>query len=144
MNGQDIWCYQRVIFGEGDYDNGTFSPYFIERETHVHKIPDAITSEYATPLQCASATAYGAIVGIIIKPSYRMRITGIGGLGHLTIQFASKLGASVVVFSHSGNKEGEARTLGADEFCSLDDISKMTTQVDVLVLTANRYPDWSR
>ena len=36
LNGQDIWCYERVVFGEGDYDNGTFSPHYIGRETFVH------------------------------------------------------------------------------------------------------------
>jgi D-arabinose 1-dehydrogenase-like Zn-dependent alcohol dehydrogenase len=143
LNGQDIWCYERVVFGEGDHDNGTFSPYYIGRETYVHKIPDAIPSEFAAPLQCAGATVYGAMVGIV-KPSQRVGIIGIGGLGHLAIQFASKLGASVVVFSHSANKEAEARSFGAEEFHPLDDISKIAAPVDVLVLTANRYPDWSK
>lgn len=143
LNGQDIWCYERVIFGEGDYDNGTFSPYYIGRETYVHKIPDGIPSEFAAPLQCAGATVYGAMAGIV-KPSQRVGIIGIGGLGHLAIQFASKLGASVVVFSHSTTKEAEARSFGAEEFYSLDDASKMTAPVDVLVLTGNKYPDWSK
>jgi D-arabinose 1-dehydrogenase-like Zn-dependent alcohol dehydrogenase len=80
----------------------------------------------------------------IVKPSQRVGIIGIGGLGHLAIQFASKLGASVVVFSHSANKEAEARSFGAQEFYPLDDISKISTPVDVLVLTANTYPDWSK
>ena len=143
LNGQDIWCYERVIFGEGDYDNGTFSPFYIGRETYIHKIPDSIPSEFAAPLQCAGATVYSALVGIT-KPAQRVGIIGIGGLGHLAIQFASKLGASVVVFSHSANKEAEARSFGAEEFYSLDDISKMETPVDVLILTANRYPDWRK
>ncbi|KAE9366654.1 GroES-like protein [Stipitochalara longipes BDJ] len=143
LNGQDIWCYERVIFGEGDYDNGTFSPYYIGRETYVHKIPEGIPSEFAAPLQCAGATVYGAMAGTV-KPSQRVGIIGIGGLGHLAIQFASKLGASVVVFSHSANKEAEARSFGAEEFYPLDDISKMATPVDVLILTANRYPDWNK
>jgi D-arabinose 1-dehydrogenase-like Zn-dependent alcohol dehydrogenase len=143
LSGQDIWCYERIIFGEGDYGNGTFSSYYIGRETYVHKIPEAIPSEFAAPLQCAGATVYGALVGIV-KPSQRVGIIGIGGLGHLAIQFASKLGASVIVFSHSANKEAEARSFGAAEFYSLDDVSKIAAPVDLLVLTANRYPDWSK
>ncbi|RDW61682.1 hypothetical protein BP5796_11574 [Coleophoma crateriformis] len=143
LSGQDIWCYERVIFGEGDYDNGTFSEFYIGRETYVHKIPDEIPSEFAAPLQCAGATVYGAMIGVV-KPSHKVGILGIGGLGHLAIQFASKLGASVVAFSHGTSKEAEARSFGAEEFYSFDDIAKMSVPVDVLVLTGNKYPDWSR
>jgi D-arabinose 1-dehydrogenase-like Zn-dependent alcohol dehydrogenase len=143
LRGQDIWCYERTIYGEGDYGNGTFSDYYIGKETYVHKIPDSIPSEYAAPLQCAGVTVYGAMIDIV-KPFQRVGIIGIGGLGHLAIQFASKLGAEVVVFSHNNEKEGEARAFGAREFYMISEVASMAVPVDVLVLTGNRYPDWDK
>lgn len=142
LSGQDIWCSERVIFGSADTDNGTFSDYFIGRETYVHKIPEGIKSEHAAPLQCAGATVYSALVDVV-KPAQRVGIIGIGGLGHLAIQFASKMGAKVTVFSSTADKEKEARSFGADEFCLLSEPEKVKAPVDVLVLTGSKYPDWN-
>lgn len=143
LKGQDIWCYERLVFGEGDYDNGTFSEYYIGKETYIHKIPETIKDEHAAPLQCAGVTVYGGMIDVV-KPFQRVGIIGIGGLGHLAIQFAAKMGAKVVVFSHSKDKEAEALSFGATEFYALDEVEKLSAPVDVLVLTGNRYPDWSK
>jgi D-arabinose 1-dehydrogenase-like Zn-dependent alcohol dehydrogenase len=143
LTGNDIWCYERVIFGEGDFGNGTFADYFIGSETYVHKIPDSISSEHAAPLQCAGATVYSALIDTV-KPNSRVGIVGIGGLGHLAIQFASKMGAEVVVFSSSASKEAEARSFGAKEFYLLGEAEKVSAPVQTLILSGNTYPDWSK
>lgn len=143
LGGQDIWCYNRVVFGEGDTSNGTFATFYVAHETYLHRIPDSLPSEYAAPLQCAGATVYSAVVATV-KPTQRVGIVGIGGLGHLAIQFASKMGAEVVVFSSSKNKEGEARGFGASEFYLTNEPERITTPVDVLVVAGNRNPDWSK
>lgn len=143
LKGQDIWCYGRLIFGEGDFNNGTFGTYYVGRETYLHRIPESLPSELAAPLQCAGATTYNALVDVV-KPFQRVGIIGIGGLGHLAIQFASKLGADVVVFSTSRSKEAEARSLGATEFYLLDEIEKISKPVDLLVISGNKYPDWPK
>lgn len=143
LSGQDIWCYERSVFGEGDYNNGTLSKYFIGIETYLHKIPEGLASEHAAPLQCAGATTYNALVSVV-KPGDRVGIIGIGGLGHLAIQFARKLGTEVVVFSTSRDKEEEARKLGASEFYLLDETEKVTKPVDTLVVAGSRYPDWKK
>jgi D-arabinose 1-dehydrogenase-like Zn-dependent alcohol dehydrogenase len=51
LSGQDIWCYERSIYGEGDYSNGTLGTYFVGFETFLHKIPEGMASEHAAPLQ---------------------------------------------------------------------------------------------
>ncbi|ORY05055.1 chaperonin 10-like protein [Clohesyomyces aquaticus] len=141
--GQDIWCYERSVFGEKDYHNGTFGEYYIGVETYLHKIPDGLASEHAAPLQCAGATTYNAISSVA-KPGDRVGIIGIGGLGHLAIQFAQKLGAQVVVFSTSSSKEEEARKLGASEFYLLDEVDKIKKPVNILVVAGNTYPNWKK
>jgi D-arabinose 1-dehydrogenase-like Zn-dependent alcohol dehydrogenase len=143
LTGNDMWCYERTIFGESDFDNGTFGEYYIGKETYVHKIPDALSSEDAAPLQCAGATVYNALVGNV-EPTSRVGIVGIGGLGHLAIQFAAKMGAQVAVFSTSKSKEQEAREFGASEFYLLDETDKLQTPLDVLVVAGSRLPDWEK
>lgn len=100
-------------------------------------------SKHAAPLQCAGATVYAALASVI-KPSQRVGIIGIGGLGHLAIQFAAKMGAEVVVFSTSPSKEEEAREFGASEFVPLKDPSKVSRSIDVLIVAGNTAPDWKR
>lgn len=71
---------------------------------------------------------------------------GIGGLGHLAIQFASKMGCNVVVFSGSAGKREEAMRLGASEFYTAEDLKKEDTPkdfVDHLLVTTSQMPDWA-
>lgn len=144
LSGKDIHCYERVIFGEADFDNGTFGEYYIGKETFVHKIPDGLASEHAAPLQCAGATVYAALKATL-SPGKRVGIYGIGGLGHLAIQYAAKLGADVVVYSTTASKEAEARGFGAKEFHVINNMfDTATAPIDVLVLTSTKYPDWEK
>jgi D-arabinose 1-dehydrogenase-like Zn-dependent alcohol dehydrogenase len=145
LAGQDIWCYDRDIFIESDKtrNNGTFADYYIGVETYLHKIPEALSSEQAAPLQCAGATVYSALVENV-KPEQRVGIVGIGGLGHLAIQFAAKMGSEVVVFSTTSNKEQEARDLGASEFYLSQELSKVKKPVDVLIIAGSAFPAWEK
>ena len=112
-------------------------------ETYVHKIPDNLPSELAAPLQCAGATTYSAIVQSV-KPGDRVGILGIGGLGHLAIQFSAKLGHETIVFSSSANKEAEAKSFGASEFYLLSEPEKIQKPIDVLIVAGSKHPDWSK
>jgi len=134
-------CYQRNIYGMGDYGNGTFATYYVATEGFVYAIPEAMSSEVAAPLQCAGATVYSALKSYY-QPGMRVGVLGIGGLGHLAIQFAAKMGASTTVFSTSPNKEQEARGFGASEFVVLGQEDKLSAPVDVLLITAHKAPDW--
>ncbi|KAF2809004.1 GroES-like protein [Mytilinidion resinicola] len=143
LSGQDIWCYERTIFGEKDYGNGTIAGHYVGVETYLHKIPEGLESEHAAPLQCAGATVYNALLGVA-KPGERVGIVGIGGLGHLAVQIARKMGAEVVVFSTSQDKEKEAKGFGANEFYLLDEVEKVTKPINTLVVSGNKYPDWDK
>jgi D-arabinose 1-dehydrogenase-like Zn-dependent alcohol dehydrogenase len=80
----------------------------------------------------------------VVKPGDRVGIVGIGGLGHLAIQFAQKLGTEVVVFSTSKSKEDEAKKLGASEFYLLDGLEGLKKPVNTLVVAGSKYPNWSQ
>jgi D-arabinose 1-dehydrogenase-like Zn-dependent alcohol dehydrogenase len=112
-------------------------------ESYVHKIPDNLASEHAAPLQCAGSTVYSALIGSA-KPGDRIGVIGIGGLGHLAIQFSAKMGYETVVFSTSADKEAEAKSFGASEFYLLSEPEKITKPINVLIVTGSRYPDWAK
>lgn len=107
------------------------------------KIPEGISSEDAGPLMCGGATVWQPLVDANLKPGDRVGIIGIGGLGHLAIQFASKLGLEPVVFSSTTAKREQAAAFGATEFHATknpDELAKIK-KLDLLLITTNSNPD---
>ena len=86
-------------------------------------IPDALDSDTAAPLLCGGITVYNPLRNHGVNPSSRVGVVGIGGLGHLAIQFARVFGAEVTAFSTSADKEEEARALGAHHFVNTRETS---------------------
>jgi len=112
----------------------------------VVKIPDALPSEQAAPLLCGGITVYNPMRDHVINPSSRVGVVGIGGLGHLAIQFARVFGAEVTAFSTSTAKEEEARALGAHHFVNTRESKAMKDVVgtqDIILNTANADQDWN-
>ena len=134
-------CYSRDIYGMTGHSNGTFSTYYTATEGYVYKIPESMSSAVAAPLQCAGATVYSALK-TYYQTGMRVGVLGIGGLGHLAIQFAAKMGAHVTVFSTSPSKEKEARDFGANEFVVLGQEDKLEAPVELLLITAHKAPEW--
>jgi uncharacterized zinc-type alcohol dehydrogenase-like protein len=76
-------------------------------------LPEALDSEKTGPLFCGGLTVFAPFLLHNISPTARVGIIGIGGLGHMALQFANKWGCEVHAFTTSDNKEAEARQLGA-------------------------------
>jgi uncharacterized zinc-type alcohol dehydrogenase-like protein len=109
-------------------------------------LPDALDSETAAPLLCGGITVYSPLRNHAVRPSSRVGVIGIGGLGHLAIQFARAFGAEVTAFSTSREKETEALHLGAHQFCYTRDsaaLKKLSGSFDLLLSTVNADLDWS-
>jgi uncharacterized zinc-type alcohol dehydrogenase-like protein len=108
-------------------------------------IPDALESQHTAPLLCGGITVYNPLRTHGINPSSRVGIVGIGGLGHLAIQFARVFGAEITAFSTSAAKEEEARALGAHHFVNSRE-SKALREVagtfDFILSTVNADQDW--
>ncbi|KAI9492577.1 chaperonin 10-like protein [Zychaea mexicana] len=118
-SGDDIMCRKRVMFPEGLNNGYAYSAVCDGR--YVYKIPDGIEAKHAGPLMCAGATVFSAMYNINLSPTARIAIVGIGGLGHLGLQFARAWGCHVVAISTSRDKEEEALKFGAHEYwCSKD------------------------
>lgn len=78
-------------------------------------IPDGVSYEQAAPIFCAGYTVYGGLRWANPKPHERVAVLGIGGLGHLALQFAKAAGFTTIAVSHSPDKDKMIRELGADE-----------------------------
>jgi len=108
-------------------------------------IPEALGSEQTAPLLCGGITVYSPMRTHGINPSSRVGIVGIGGLGHLALQFARVFGARVTAFSTSAAKEKEARALGADDFVNSREskaMKEIAGSLDFILNTANADQDW--
>lgn len=87
----------------------------LRRESAVH-IPDAVDPVKFAPLLCAGVTVFNGIRQLNVRAGELVAIQGIGGLGHLAIQYAAKLGYRVVVLSRGKEKEPFAVKLGASKY----------------------------
>jgi uncharacterized zinc-type alcohol dehydrogenase-like protein len=108
-------------------------------------IPEALESAQTAPLLCAGITVYNPLRTHGVNPSSRVGVVGIGGLGHLAIQFAHVFGAEVTAFSTSAAKEEEARALGAHHFVNTRESKAMKDvagSMDFILSTINADQDW--
>lgn len=163
LTGQDVYCPGRAMYGYADLDQGSFASAAVWKEAFLFKIPDGLADEDAAPLQCGGATVYTCFDDYNIAPTARVGILGIGGLGHLAIQFSAKRGCDTVVFSGTDSKKEEAMKLGAHEFyatkdqkdlnigapldallvCTSAHIGKKNQRCYSKMPIANKFPDWS-
>lgn len=145
MEGDDIYCQSRAFYGVTDLDQGSFASHAIWREAFLFPIPDSMSNEAAAPLMCGGATVFSAIFSNNVEPTHTVGVIGVGGLGHLAIQFASKMGCNVVVFSSTDSKKDEAIRLGAHEFYAAKGAKELNvkSKVDHLIVTTSQPPDWN-
>jgi uncharacterized zinc-type alcohol dehydrogenase-like protein len=125
---------------------GGFSSSIVADHRFVHPLPSTMPAEIAAVLMCAGLTVYSALQTYAISPDLKVAIVGVGGLGHLAIQFAHAFGCEVTAMSSSPDKEEQALGFGADHFINSTDRDSMLQAsygYDLLICTANHGIDWS-
>ena len=144
MRGDDIFCPDNKMYGVSDHDIGGFSDRVVLNAMFVHKIPEELTLRDVAPMQCAGVTVYAAIVNAGVTPGSRTGILGVGGLGHLAIQFLNRMGCDVVVFSSTSSKQDLALKLGANEFVASRENPAFegVKKIDFLFVSTSAQPDW--
>lgn len=132
------------MFGLANFDQGSFASAAVWKEDFIYKIPDNISSSHAGPLMCGGSTVFNALKLNGVRSTDRVGVIGVGGLGHLAIQFASQMGCEVVVFSSTEQKKAEALAFGASEFYPTKGVEKLDIRapIDHLLVTSNAQPDW--
>ena len=121
-------CGQCTFCRRGDFVNcidqpqpgttadGGYAEMVYARATGLVRIPDELDRLDAAPLLCAGITVFNALRNADAPPRALVAIQGIGGLGHLGVQFAKKLGYRTVAVARGSEKAELARALGADEY----------------------------
>jgi propanol-preferring alcohol dehydrogenase len=100
----------------GTTEDGGYAEVAYARATGLARIPDALASLDASPLLCAGITTYNALQKLKAEPDALVAIQGIGGLGHLGVQYANKLGYRVAAIARGTDKAVLAEKLGAHHY----------------------------
>ena len=119
--GDFISC--QILRVTGFHDDGGYAQYMIARSNTLALIPDSLSPVEAAPILCAGITTFnslrhsGAVAGDLVA------VQGLGGLGHLGIQFASKMGYRTVAIGRGQDKEPLALKLGAVRYLDTDAVN---------------------
>ncbi|MFQ3577812.1 MAG: NAD(P)-dependent alcohol dehydrogenase [Verrucomicrobiia bacterium] len=108
-------------------------------------LPPALDVAKAGPLFCGGITVFSPFLDFGVRPTDRVGIVGVGGLGHLAVQFADKWGCEVFAFSSDESKHDELRRLGADHVVNSRDPASwkgLARSLDLLLVTVNVSLDW--
>lgn len=143
MSGDHNLCFdaQGTIMGR----HGGFADKVRAHHGWVLPFPEALNPATVGPLFCGGVTVFNPIVQFDVKPTDRVGVIGIGGLGHMALRFLHAWGCDVTAFSTSPDKEAEARELGANHFVnSRDDkaLKSVTNSFDLILSTVNADLDW--
>ena len=101
-------------------------------------IPDGMDSSDAGPLMCAGTTVFTPMVQFGVKPWMKTAVVGVGGLGHLAVQFLAAFGCEVTAISSTHAKDDEARKLGATHFLATkgtDEVKRAADSFDYIIST---------
>lgn len=125
---------------------GGFADQVRADQSWVVPIPKSIDSAVAGPLFCAGITVFQPIIQCGVQPTDRVAVIGIGGLGHLALQFLNAWGCEVTALSTQPDKEAEARRLGAHHFVNTRDpaaLQAIANSFDYIISTVNVSLEWS-
>ncbi len=134
----NICLNKTPTYSQGRY--GGFATHIIADSRFSFSVPANLDSAHAAPLLCAGSTVYAPLARYKMK---HVAIIGIGGLGHLAIQFAKALGCEVSALSHSPSKKQDAFQLGSDHFYTFQNPPK-TLSFDFILCTVDADLNWDQ
>jgi alcohol dehydrogenase len=137
QRGKPMFCAQQI--GTGINSPGSHAEYMVAYADATTLLPNGISYEQAAPVFCAGYTVWSGLRFADPKPHEKIAVLGIGGLGHLAIQFSRAAGFYTIGITHSKDKEELARKLGADMVVSNGDALKQAGGADVILVTSNSY-----
>jgi len=138
-DGRETLCARQLRTGYSI--DGSYAEYVIGYARHVVQGPDGVSSFDAAPLTCAGVTTYKAVKVSGARPASLVAVVGVGGLGHLGVQYARIAGAEVIAVDVSEERLKTAQDLGADHLVHAgeqdpaEEIQKLGG-ADAVILTA--------
>ncbi len=100
----------------GVTSDGGYADYMIADATALARVPEELSAVEAAPLMCAGITTFNALRNSGARPGEVVAVLGLGGLGHLAVQFAAKMGFNTVAIARGADKESFARQMGARQY----------------------------
>jgi D-arabinose 1-dehydrogenase-like Zn-dependent alcohol dehydrogenase len=137
LRGKRIFCAQQI--GTGVQTQGSHAEYMLAYADTTMLLPDNVSYEQAAPIFCAGYTVWSGLRFADPKPHERIAILGVGGLGHLGVQYSKAAGFETIAITHSKDKEKLVRDLGADEVVADGEALKAIGGADVILATGNSY-----
>lgn len=144
LNGYENLCRNKVLTCVNRH--GGFADFVRTDSRFAFAIPDSLDSADAAPLLCAGVTVYAPMRRFGLRPHHCVGVVGIGGLGHIAVQFAHAIGCDVTAFSTSPEKKDDAADFGADQFVNSRDAKEMretARTLDFILSTATVALPWS-
>jgi alcohol/geraniol dehydrogenase (NADP+) len=126
--------------------HGGFADKVRANASAVIPLPNGVDAKIAGPLFCGGITVFNPLVQFDVKPTDKVAVIGIGGLGHLGLQFLRAWGCEVTAFTSSDGKATEAKALGAHHCINsrnAADIEAATARFDFIISTVNVKLDWN-
>jgi uncharacterized zinc-type alcohol dehydrogenase-like protein len=152
------YCQQCYSCDDGDHNlcasaqptiagrHGGFAEYVQANEKSVVELPKGIDMKSAGPMFCGGITVFNPLMQYGIKPTDKVAVIGIGGLGHLGLQFLNAWGCEVTAFTSSESKADEAKQLGAHHVINSreeNEIESAANTFDFIITTVNVTLDWN-
>jgi len=135
LRGRSMFCAN--VVGTGGAAPGGHAEYMPARADATMLLPDELSYEQAAPIFCAGYTVWSGLRWADPQPHERMAVVGIGGLGHLAVQYAKAAGFETIAVSHSPDKDKLVRELGADEVVRDGKGLAAAGGADVILATGN-------
>jgi alcohol/geraniol dehydrogenase (NADP+) len=142
-HGEEMFCPKEQLTIVGHH--GGFASSVRAHWKYTLPIPDALDSASAAPLLCAGTTVYSPMIHFGVMAPMRTAVVGIGGLGHLAVQYLAAFGCEVTAISSTHNKDQEARGFGASRFIATRDsaeLEKAKFSFDFILSTVSADVDW--
>ena len=144
LKGEEQLCMDIVPSGTW-VPYGGFSSSVVVDSRFAYPLPSTMASQVAAVLMCAGITVYSPLRRYSAQPETKIAVVGVGGLGHLAIQFAHAFGYEVAALSSSPEKRDQALAFGANRFIDINDeadLGQVDYGFDVLICTASGGVPW--
>jgi D-arabinose 1-dehydrogenase-like Zn-dependent alcohol dehydrogenase len=112
----DFFACQTATYITGVTLDGGYADYTVARQEALARVPDGMSSSDAAPLMCAGVTTYNCLRNAGARPGDLVAVLGLGGLGHLAVQYAAKMGFRTIAIARGQDKGTLAANLGAHQY----------------------------
>jgi len=137
LRGKPMFCAQQI--GTSIGIQGSHAEYMVAYADATMLLPDGLAYEQAAPVFCAGYTVWSGLRWANPKPHERIAVVGIGGLGHLALQYSKAAGFETIAITHSKDKQELAHKLGADVVVSDGQGLREAGGADIILATSNSY-----